>query len=386
MPSSRVLPTIEDLLGAAAGALRGAKDNFADTRRGSLYDHAAGPMAILFSREADRDRDLFDDSYLQSARGDALTTLIEGRYGTARVLSTAGTGICRFVRSSATAGAGTMWQGSRIQVPGSPPGIYQIASDTPAGATQLIADIPIEASVMGPGSAISVNTGLSLLDPLYDPLWQPQVLTCADGTDYEHADAYRARTLQARLDARNGYLPRQVQTCQAQGATYVVAFSSQYGLTNDDTGFANDAGLNAIYVADGNFQSSPSLIQSCHIALESTRVLGADLWVGGITQSTLYANAEVSLVDDPGKLDQVPIEMACAKALLTYFSGTASGYTFKRDAMTGAMRRAHPAVQRVRTWNSPTQDVALASNSWPALLTRYVLYPRNITLSFVGPS
>lgn len=387
MPSTQVLPTISDLLTIAGKAVRGESDGYADVRRGSLYDHATGPMAILFSREADRDRDLFADTYFHDATGDALTVLVEGRYGTSRVLSSAGVGTCRFARGSASAGAGTFLQGTRIGF-GTPQILFEVAADTLAGATDVSATVPIRASVMGSGVTLQGVSGLTLLDPVYDPLWQPVTLSCAPGTDFEPADVYRARSLQERLAARNGYLPRLVQVCQAQGATYVVAFPSQYGLTNDADGFDDDAGVNAIYVGDANFQSTAALIQACDIALDSARVLGADLWVGGIQRSNLYVQAVVNLVDDPGRLDLVPIRRACSQALLSYFASTSSGYTFKRDALTGAIKSAHPAVQQIAqgAWVSPAADVTLAPTNWPATLTRYVLSPRYINLTFVGPT
>jgi hypothetical protein len=385
MPSTQPLPTISSLLTAAGNAVRGQNDEYADTRRGSIHDHASGPMAILFSREASRDVDLFADTYLHDATGDALTNLIEGRYGIARVLSTAGMGTVTFTRSSASAGAGTLLAGTRISA-GSPPAIYSIATNTPVSSTQVvIQNVPIVASETGTGTAISAVSGLTLLDPLYDPLWQPQSLVCEDGTDFEQANDYRSRASQIRLNARNGYLARLVQVCQAAGAIYVVAFASQYGLDSSD--FDDDYGLNAIYVSDANFQSTAALIQACALALESVRVGGADLYIGGIQQQNLYVQALVNLVDDPGRLDLLPIQQACVQALLAYFSPTSSGYTFKRDALTGAIKNAHPSVQQIADggWVSPSSDVTLAPTNWPATLTRYVLTARYINLSFAGP-
>lgn len=386
MPSTQDLPTINDFLDAGRKALRGEFDQFGDTHVGAIYDHTSGPVAILLSREVERDQNLFEDGYWNAARDDALTTLIEGRYGIARILATQGQGMCLMSRTSASAGSGTLWAGTRIQVGGTPPKVYEIATDTPVSATQKSAQVPIKALAPGSGSAVYAPGGLSLLDPLYDSLWLPQTLSCADGTDYEPANAYRARALAERLNSRNGYLPEIVQTCRDQGATYVVAFASQYGLTNDDAGFADDFGLNAIYVSDSNFQSTPTLIQACAVALDSVRVLGADLWVGGIAQSQLYVQAVVNLVSDPGKLDKVPILRQCVQALLAYFAPTDAGYTFKRSALAGALVHAHPSVQKVSAWVSPTSDATLAPNAWPATLTRYTLLPRYVNLQLVGPS
>lgn len=385
MPSLEPLPTVQDFVTAGRNGLTGEGDLYGDTHAGSLYDHCAGPTAILFSREAENDRDNFRDIYFQDATSDALTDLVQARWSIARILSTAGVGTCEFVRSSAAAGGGTLWQGTRVRVAGAPPSDYQVAADTVVAANALSVTIPIQASVFGTGSAISAPGGLQLLDPLYDPLWQPTRLTCADGTDFEAANAFRARVSSELLNSRNGYIPELVATCQAAGATYVVTFASQYGLTNDDAGFAGDYGLNALYVADANYQSSAALIQASALALENARVLGADLWVGGIAQSPLFVNATIALTADPGSIDVIPIQQACTQALLAYFSSTSSGFTYKRDAMAGAMRAANPGVQQVVSWSSPTSDATLSPTNWPATLTRWTLAPRAIVLTFVGP-
>jgi len=387
MPSAQPLPTIDDFVNAGHDALRGECDTYGDKVSGSLYDHTAGPTAILFSREVQNDQDLFKDIYFQDASSDALSNLVLLRWNIPRILSTAGTGTCLFRRTSAAAGAGTLWTGSRIQVPGAPaPSVYAVSSDTVASASATTLTVPIQASVFGKGSAIAaISGGLQLLDPLYDPLWQPYALYCGDGTDYEAASDFRSRVQLAQLIGRNGYIPKIVQTCQAQGAQFVLCFASNYGLDNTDSGFANDFGLNAVYVGDANFQSTPTMIQNCAVALDSVRVLGADLWVGGFVQSPLFVQAVVALIDQPSKLETVVIQRNLTQALINYFAGTSSGYTIKRDALESAMRAAHPAVQQVTQWLSPSADVALSPNSWPANLTRYTLAGRAIQLSFVGP-
>jgi len=385
MPSTQTLPTIDEFLTAAKNSLRGESDSYGDKHSGSLYDHCAGPMAILFSREVENDADQFKDIYFQDATSEALTNLVEARWQIPRILSTSGTGTCTFQRSSTSAGGGTFWTGTRVQISGKPPTVYQVAADTVVPATSTVITVPIQAAVFGTGTAANVGGGLSLLDPIYDPLWIPIQLQCVDGTDFEAANDFRARVLAQQLNSRNGYIPELVATCQAAGATYVVAFASQYGLTNNSDGFAGDFGLNAIYVADANFQGTDTLALLCDVALESSRVLGADLWVGTISQSPLFVQATVALIDQPGRLDVLPIQRACTQALLNYFGSTASGYTYKRDAMAGAMRSAHPAVQQVVSWGSPTADVTLAPTNWPATLTRWTLAPRSIFLNFVGP-
>jgi hypothetical protein len=355
MPSTQPLPTIRQLVQAASNALTGERDPNGDTRSGSLYNHNAGPMAVLFSREADRDKDLFQDIYFNGARGDALTDLIQTRTGIARILDAAGVGTCTFARPTDGGGGGPFLQGTEIQVAGTPGMIYEVAADTTVSATALICTIPIKASTLGSGTAITASAGLSLLDPIYDNTWVPQVLICADGTDFESAADYKARVLQDRINQRVGYIANMILACQSVGAAYVVPFPSQYGLNVAD--YTDDFGLNAIYVADDGYASPASLVAACDAVLESWRVLGADLLVGGVTNTPLTLNFLVSLTDSPTKLPVQSIRRLCAQALMAAFGPTDGGYVYSADALSSAVTAASPYVQSAfvpRLWAEAT--------------------------------
>jgi Baseplate J-like protein len=386
MPSTLPLPTITDLVRAGRGGLRTERDPFGDIHSGSLYDHCLGPTAILFQREATADRDLFRNTYLAEASSDALTTDIEGRFGIERIMDTFGQGTADLVRPNALAGAGTLWTGTRIQVAGTPASVYQVAQDTPvSAAATVLRGVPIQATVLGSGTAVQANAGLSFLDPVYDPRWQPTALRCADGTDFEPAQDYRARALATRLNARNGYLTEMTAVCMAQGAAFVVAFASSYGLAVDD--FADDFGINGIYVADANHQTSPALLRSCRVAIDSARVLGADLWVGGIQQSPLHIAAVVNLIDNPGKMNLVPITRAATSALLAAFAPPDAGYVYKLATLSADIVGSDNAIQQVASYTLPAGDSpAIDPSHLPATLTRYTLTSANVQLVFQGPA
>ena len=106
-----------------------------------------------------------------------------------------------------------------------------------------------------------------------------------------------------------------------------------------------DYGLNAAYVADANCGSSSALVAACQVALEGSRGLGADLWVGGIALSALSLSALVTLRDDPSKFNLVALSRKLAQTLVAQFTPTGSGYTFKAAALGGAMAAADPSVQ-----------------------------------------
>ncbi len=398
MPSKKPLPTVSTLLSAGKSALVGERDRYGDQHDGALYEHVIGPTAILLERMADRDQDAFRAIYWDDADGDDLTRLIQGRTGIARILDTYGTGIATFRRPTAAAGAGKILAGSRIPAPGSSSAVYVVASDTPVGASQLEVAVPIRATVYGAGTAIAATNGLSLLDPCFDSSLVPTAMVCGDGTSFEQADAYRDRARAQRIDQRNGYASKIVQVCQATGATYVLLFASDYGLAAgvdpDDpstaAAWADDYGLNAIYVADANYQSPASLVRACTIALESCRVLGADLWVGGITQASLQVQATLHLVDDPGLLQTIPIQRAAVQALLAYFGATSSGYLYQTASLESTCQGAHPAIQAADVTVliggvAQGSDPTLSPSAWPATLTRYSLASRDIVLTLTGP-
>jgi|GEM_PF-3458562 hypothetical protein len=342
MPAQTPLPTIAQFVKAAGDALHGEIDPNLDARSGSIYNDIAGPMAVLLSREADRDADLFKNIYFASAVGDALTAKGLAMFHVPRYLSTYGQGACSFKRSSAVAGNGTLLQGTRIQVNNATPTVYHISTDTLVIGTSA-ANVPIQATVLGTGQAVTGASSLTLLDPCYDPLWAPVSLTCADGTDFEPAADYRARCLSTTLNARNGYLPEMMQVCQNAGAANVVGFPSYYGLAQGD--FIDDFGLNAIYIGDASYSSPPSLVNACAVALDGARMGGADLWVGGFNNLPLTINALVRLRDTPSKCPLVSIRRAICQALLGYFGPSDAGFTWKARGLSASMTASSSYIQ-----------------------------------------
>lgn len=113
MPASDPLPSIRNLLTSSANAVVGTRQSVADTRRGSIYDHFAGSGAILVTREAARDRNLFRAVYLDTAEGDDLTRLVKLRFGIDRIVPSYGTGKALLTRARVAAGGGTIWEGTR---------------------------------------------------------------------------------------------------------------------------------------------------------------------------------------------------------------------------------------------------------------------------------
>jgi hypothetical protein len=380
MPAIEPLPTIRDLVGASADGVVGVRDANADVRRGAVYDHFGGCGAILFTREAARDRDLFRAVYLDTAEGDDLTVLVKLRFGVDRILPSFGSGTALLTRPMPGAGAGTIWTGTRILVfasVSSPAArYYAVAADVVVGAGATAVSVPVRATGTGHGSVVSLSgPGIARVDdPLWDPSWIVTAIQCSNGTSLESAPDLRARARSTQLAARKGYAQAITNACVAQGAGYVALFDSNFATG----GGAQDNGLSHCYVADAGFQTTPRLVRACTAALDSYRVCGADLQVLGMRRASVDISATVTLRDDPGRLPSP--DVALREALSAAFSTIR--YDYDLDELSGLMAAADGNVQAV-TFNKPAAPARLG-RPMPYLLTRYEL--GTIALSYAGPS
>src|SRR5262245_33460726 len=91
--------TIQEMIDVASKAIRGV-DKAADFIRGSDYESLIGPSAIIWSRELERDEDLFNSTNFNTAVGADLTELARKRFKKTRVLDTRGTGVAHVTRPS----------------------------------------------------------------------------------------------------------------------------------------------------------------------------------------------------------------------------------------------------------------------------------------------
>lgn len=383
MPSGLPLATVAELRRAFHDGIRARSDRRSDRVSGAIYDLFAGSCAIILSRESQRDKDLFGADYFDTAKGDDLTQRGSARYGIDRILDTYGTGTCSIARSSAGAGAGPIWNGTRIRVVGGDRTVfYRTTADVQVGPNDLTATLPVRATSYGPGPAISVTApdpDVTIDDELFDDTFAVQALVVAPGTTFEDAPTYRARVRQTRIENRVGYEDRIIAAAKAAGAAYVALFRSDIG--------SPDLGLNACYVGDTGFTCSAALRGAVIVALESARVCGADMFVRAMTKQALTFNADVHLWDNPGKFDGIALKQELAQAICGEFVGTSKGFGYRLDAIAGEMSQRSEAVQEV-VWNSPSSDATILVGSpphFPHTLTRYTVRPEDITLNLLPP-
>lgn len=390
MPTAIAEPTLEELLQAFRDGARSA-DRYIDAREGAVYDHFGGVAAIHWTRQARRDTDLFRAIYFGLAEGKDLTRLLDKRYSFERIEDSYGTGTARLSRPTTVAADGTIWEGTRIVVGGPlvEPRRYVVDADTPVGATDKQVTVDVRGESAGPGSAIAVANGddgldLRIEDPLWDSTWNVDALECTDGTALESAPEARARFRQQRLDQRVGFATAIIQACIDAGAVHAVIFPSDYG------GDEVDFGLNMAYVGDASYAGTDELVRKVQIALEAFRVLGDQLQVRPLSQSDLVVAANVQLWESPARVNLTTLRALLTGATLAYFDGRTSGFSYDRDALSGAMMKAAEVVQFV-TFDSPTSDVEVLATvnglpNFPATLSRYRLLPENISFNFLPPS
>lgn len=374
-------PSIQDMITAGFTAIHGAADKNVDDVRGSDYESLIGPPAVIWSRQAQRDTDLFSDVNFNTATGKVLTDMGLKRYNIARILDTHGAGTLTLTRTVGGAGE-TIWAGTRFRLTGASPKWYRVTANTvvAGGATTKV--VPIEAADIGPGVAVTVSdptgTMVTIDDELEDQTWKVTALTCADGTLFESAPDYRSRVRKTRFLNRVGQEAQIIAACDSAGAANVILFRSDYA------GDAYDGGLNYCYVGNSGFVGTPTLVKACTLALENARVEGDSMQVLPMAAGTVAIAATIYLNDSPRRFNLDRLTAIHTAAINQYMNGTSGTFAYALAGLEGAIIRNTPAVQRV-VFTSPTADATVvvgALKNFPAVLTRYTV--SSITLTYLA--
>ncbi|WP_438029031.1 hypothetical protein [Sorangium sp. So ce233] len=377
MPATTPLPTVDGLLSAFSGAVRAAGGAAKNTRRGAGYDALGGPAAILWARQAIRDRDLFRQNLVETATGYRLETIVERRYGVPRVQETFGTGTAVFERPVAGSD-GTLYRGTRIEVLGdSPrPEVYAIAEDTGVDAATTWLQVPVRATRPGPGTGVLASGArIRLADAVFDDTFSVAQIRCDAGTAEEPAATYLSRARQTKLDNRVGYHKRIVQACIDAGAATVVLLDA--GVFGED----DDFGVSHVYVADAGYTTSEALLDACFLAVDRVHVAGCDMQVLGMEVTPLTSALTLKLWDSPGAFDQVSIRRRTLDALLAEFGRRKDFWLFRHDALRGAVVAASPEVQDADIATTPDEPAA----DFVPVLPRYTLAGTDVTITLQGP-
>ena len=195
MPATGPIPSIADFREAGKKAMLGYRDPRLSLRTGGGYDVTQGTLAVQYSRQARRDRGLFERCYVETSKDFDRDRLVEAYYRVERVGASYGAGSATIRRPSAS-GSGALYTGTPIEVTGlATPSTYVVTSDV-AFTTEVALEVPIRAARSGTGVRINASgnlrfgEGASQLEALG---WRVESARCADGTDYEQDDDYLAR-------------------------------------------------------------------------------------------------------------------------------------------------------------------------------------------------
>jgi hypothetical protein len=379
VPAAGQPPGLREFLSAYGDGLVGHSDLVAlDRHDGAAFEIPGGASALLWSRQAQRDRALFHACYTTTATGGDLDRHVEAKYGgIERIRETLGQGSAVVARPTAAGGAGTLYAGTRIGVRIGPRrAVYAVAEDTPVAADVLGLRVAVEATVPGSGTSIDARGGIAFDDPIFDATFAIQSIACAEGTDEETSAAYISRARAAKQASRVGYRDRILKACQDAGAAEVVLLSAT------DFGAANDFGLSYVYVGDSAFSTSAALKKACFLALDPIRVGGCDLQVLGMQRQALTVSATVRFWDDPSRFNVAQIGTKIIRSIADQFGGDSSWWLFSLAGLEGLAQAQSPDIQSVAV----TTDPAVPSVAFPSVLTRYTLGRAAIRLSFLGPA
>lgn len=386
MPSQQDVPSAAQLLDAYGAEIAAIERPAADLHRGSGYDIHGGVGAVLFHRQAIADRDRFRATYYDTAQDLDADILIRGRYGilAARIPDLPGNGTATLTRASAFGGAGTFREGTRVSIlPTDISGIvqtFEVSADTAIGASDVLAQVPIRALVNGnkPVDVTTSQGSLSLDDPTWDSAWRVIEIQCGAGFTKESDAAYKARIKALRLSQRKGYAKSISDACMAVGAGEVALFASDWG--------GADHGINHCFVADAGFVTTPALLTACRIAVDSVRVLGADLFVFGMTNTPLSIALTVQVWSVDQTRAAADISDIATAAVVDFFASSQNSLYWTVDSLSAVvMRQLRGDAQSVVVTPSlaePVRSTMLDTASLP----RYVVGVGDVSVTVVGPS
>lgn len=260
---------------------------------------------------------------------------------------------------------------------------YLLARSSLAGAGDLTATLAITADRDGPGSEISVSAGtrsvLQLADPLWDNSWMVAGLTCGAGSLREDDDAAKVRLRRERFAERLGYEAAIIQAMQGAGAGTVALFRADY------LGEAADFGLNRVYVGDGNYETTATLLRDCRLALPAVAMAGSSTQVLALTNQLLTFQIAIQFWDIPEKFDTVSAVESTRLAVVEYFRTRENPFVWSTAGLIGAIQRVVTDTFDIEiTSNVPAPILATLFNTYP--LPRFGTRVNDITVSLEMPA
>lgn len=271
-----VAPSFQDLLAQGQGEAEFRRPDLAfldgDVSLAQLHAGAAMADAIIrFGAQA------FKETFLDGAKGDALTALVKDHLNLDRQLATQAQATVEFTRTSGGAG-GTIPQGTVVAT--------QFDADGKEVQFSTDADFIVGVGLNGPFSVAvtAVNTGRDgnvaagtierIVDSLFDTTFSVTNPDVAGGGNNEESD----ESLRERARAFFTTLRRGTLAALEFGAKLVPTVRVATAIEDEDTG------LTTLIVSDSDGNSTAQMIDDVIIELENWRAAGSVINVTGGVQ------------------------------------------------------------------------------------------------------
>lgn len=330
-------PSFDDLYNIGKAELQALKPELF-VNEGDVTDvilNAAAAMADKCIQESIKN---LRKTFLNSAEGDDLTTLVQDHYGINRTDATAAVGTVTFTRSAGPLSAGSIptgtvlgtdfnTNGERFEYTTDGPVVW---ADTETGSK----DVNITASATGPESNASIGAVSNIVSNIFD---SNITVTNADriaGGNNEETDAElreRARNFPATL--RRGTLAA-LEFGAKQVDTVVNATATEDTLTGDVD----------LYVSDADGNSNAQMVADVTTEIEEWRCAGTDVTItgGAVTSQDITVDwSSVSTVVRSG-FDPAAVEAEVESALINAAKKLKIGETLFKSVILGAIKNVDP--------------------------------------------
>jgi uncharacterized phage protein gp47/JayE len=283
-----VAPSFDDLIQqfiAEAQAQR-ATLRFDDGNVTEAQAHGAGAMADVVLRYAAQ---AFRDTFVDGAKGDALTALVDDHYNIQRDPATSATVTVQLQRTSGGAG-GTIDAGTTVATAQDADGnevrfTTNVDQVVGAGANGPFS-IAATCTVTGPSGNVAAGTITRVIDALFDTFTVTNPAAAGGGNDEESDDQLRTRARNFWTTLRRGTL-----AALEFGALQVTSVRIAKATEDQATGEVT------LLVSDGDGNSTAQMISDVETEIENGRAAGCIVTVIGGTPLLVDVTGSLVVAD-----------------------------------------------------------------------------------------
>jgi len=383
---SVALPTVDELAAAGRAAFRKSIDpdgtGAVDLAAGSRNDTAISALTAIANRILAYVLDRVAAARIASATGDDLDAAALDWYGEFRKQDVAATGFVELTRPGT--GLTSIPLGSRFAIPasaGQPAITFQASQDVSVEFASLTAVVPIECTQTGTQGNIGTPLKITaVLDTLPDSTWTPNTAYSAvigGGGDRENDDQFKARL---RLTTPQAERQRGTKAAIDTGAFRVAGVTFETAIEPND-------GTVVLYAGDSAFNLPTALKQAIDTELLNWRCFGVPVIARSYNVQTVQVTAVVHMARSLANYDQAAVVSDAVQRVIDYFEARPNPDEYWRDAVIGALFKAHAEVQHV-ILSAPSSDQPRPTDAGYGSVTaldRFKADASSIAITILGP-